>query len=251
MTQSAIKIDFLIIGTQKGGTTSLDAYLRDHPQICMAKQKEVHFFDNEDFFQKENLDYTYYHKQFSLEKRCIRRGESTPIYMYWENAPKRIWEYNPKMKLIIVLRNPIERAYSHWNMERQREAEKLSFYEAIVLEKERLKEAYPLQHRVYSYIDRGFYTKQLQRIWKYFPKNHTLIFKTEELKNRPKKILDKVTNFLEIDPFAYISQKKLHTLSYDSPLQTREKEILKNTFLQEIRKLEKLLGWDCSEWLEI
>jgi len=90
--------------------------------------------------------------------------------MYWQNAPKRIWQYNPEMKIIIILRNPIERAFSHWNMERSRNAEHLSFWDAINTEKLRCQETLPLQNRVYSYIDRGFYIKQLENIWRYFPK---------------------------------------------------------------------------------
>lgn len=112
-------INFLVAGTQKGGTTALDCYLRLHQDILMATDKEVHFFDNEDEFQNV-VDYEKYHQHFGpfVEGKVI--GESTPIYMYWYDAPRRIWEYNPKMKFVLVLRNPIERAFSHWNMERKK-----------------------------------------------------------------------------------------------------------------------------------
>ena len=66
--------------------------------------------------------------------------------MYWHNAPRRIWQYNPDIKLIVILRNPIERAYSHWNMERSRNAEKLSFFDAIQSERDRCQEALSYQH---------------------------------------------------------------------------------------------------------
>ena len=124
---SVVKVGFLIAGTQKGGTSALDAYLREHPDICMANQKEVHFFDNEAIFNGDNSDYAVYHAAFSLKTSQQLLGESTPIYMYWHAAPKRIWQYNPDMKFLIMLRNPIDRAYSHWNMERGRKRDSLSF----------------------------------------------------------------------------------------------------------------------------
>lgn len=133
-TLELMKIDFVISGTQKGGTSALDAYLREHPEICMADKKEVHYFDNEDFYCYEQLGYLNYHSFFSPNESHKILGEATPIYMYWYDAPKHIWQYNSNMKLIAILRNPIERAYSHWNMERSRGADKLSFWDALISE---------------------------------------------------------------------------------------------------------------------
>ena len=102
--------------------------------------------------------------------------------MYLDNVPKRVWEYNPGMKLIVILRNPIERAYSHWNMVHSKGNDAFPFWEAINKEKERCLEAYPLQHMKYSYIDRGFYLKQLKRLWTYFPRDMILILKVKILR---------------------------------------------------------------------
>jgi hypothetical protein len=142
-------VNFLICGTQKGGTSALDAYLKEHPQICMAEQKEVHFFDNEDLFRHKKPAYDIYHSAFSPKVSHKLLGEATPIYMYWYSAPLRIWKYNHSMKLIILLRNPIDRAYSHWNMERVRNTDCVSFWEAIQSEQKRCRESLPYQHRVY------------------------------------------------------------------------------------------------------
>ncbi len=134
------KVGFLICGTQKGGTTALDAYLREHPEVCMANAKEVHFFNDGPRFSGGDPDYSPYHAYFSPEPAHKVIGEATPIYMYWETAPRRIWEYNPNMKLIVLLRNPIARAFSHWNMETRRSSETLSFIDAIKNEDERCRE---------------------------------------------------------------------------------------------------------------
>lgn len=108
-------IDFVIAGTQKGGTTALDRYLRKQPGIAMASRKEIHFFDDEENFQIQPVDYTTYYANFVARSPARLRGESTPIYMYWKAVAPRMARYNPALKVIIVLRNPITRAFSHWN----------------------------------------------------------------------------------------------------------------------------------------
>lgn len=244
-----MKVDFVICGTQKGGTSALDAYLRAHHQICMANTKEVHFFDNEDTFRDNAPDYSLYHTAFSPEPSHELVGEATPIYMYWHDAPRRMWQYNPNMKLIVILRNPIERAYSHWNMERSRDAEALSFWEAIKSETQRCRESLPYQHRVYSYIDRGFYLEQLRRLSTYFMKEQILILRNEELKSKPHETLQNVCDFLGVNSFQDIEAKDIHSRPYSSSISGREKEYLRFIFEYEIRGIERMFGWDCSNWL--
>jgi hypothetical protein len=225
-----MKMNFIVGGAQKGGTTALDAYLRRHPSLSMARQKEVHFFDNEAHFGKEVTDYAPYHASFNLADSSKIVGEATPIYMYWYPAPRRIWEYNPATKWILVLRNPSERAYSHWNMERDRGAESLPFLEAMQCEKERCRQALPGQHRVYSYVDRGFYTEQIQRIWQFFPVEQTLFLKSEELQNYPEDSLIKVCDFLGVDSMPKVTYVKRHVGNYVAAMSEVELAYLKDVF---------------------
>lgn len=243
-------VNFVICGTQKGGTTALDAYLREHPEVCMANRKEVHFFDHEEYFANGNPDYSKYHVFFNPNKTHKVLGEATPIYMYWRDSPKRIFEYNREMKIIVILRNPVERAYSHWNMERSRHADNLSFRDAINTESERCGEALPYQHRVFSYIDRGHYLDQLRRIWEYFPKEQVLVLKNADLKLSPEETLNQAASFLGITPFNYIEEKDVHSRPYVSHISKEERAYLKSIFDPEIRELEVELQWDCSEWLK-
>ncbi len=243
-----MKIDFMIAGVQKSGTSALDRYLRLHKQIAMAEVKETHFFDNEDNFI-DSVDYSRYHRFFTMDSGK-KKGEATPIYTYWYTAPQRIWQYNPEMKLIIVLRNPVDRAYSHWNMERNRNADALSFSEAIRTESMRCRSALPLQHRVYSYVDRGFYSEQLRRIWHFFPRRQTFVIKFDDLKNKPAEVLAEVALFLEIAPFDDIQYLDTHSIPYPAPMTAEDRAWLQEIFRLEIRNLEKLLQWDCSSWLE-
>lgn len=244
-----MKVNFIIGGTQKGGTSALDMYLRAHPEICMANKKEVHFFDNENNFHASEVDYDAYHLNFTREPRHKIVGEATPIYMYWRDAPRRIWQYNPEMKLIVLLRNPIDRAYSHWNMERQRNAETASFWDAIRNEDERCREALPYQHRVYSYVDRGFYLEQLRRLWAYFPKKQVLVLKNEELQKNPNETLQKVFAFLDVSQLPLMNAAKIQSFPYTSSMSKAERGYLRSVFEYEIRTLERVLGWDCSKWL--
>jgi hypothetical protein len=122
----------------------------------MPTVKEVHFFDTDEFFASRDVDYSRYHARFNPTARKRLLGEATPIYMYWEPAPQRIQRYNPAMKLILLLRNPVTRAYSHWNHERARGRLNLPFEQAISTEEKRHDEALPLQTKWFSYIDRRF-----------------------------------------------------------------------------------------------
>ena len=240
-----MRVDFVIGGTQKGGTSALDSFLRQHPEICMpSTRKELHFFDRE----AENTDYNAYHANFEAKPPQRVIGEASPIYMYWETAPYRIWKYNPKMKWILALRNPVERAFSAWNMETKRGKEKVPFAEAIEKEAERCREALPLQHRVYSYVDRGFYSPQVRRLFDIFGRDNVLVLLSEELRNEHRKTLCRVFEFLGVDssfvpPEASVFEQG-YTVKIDNQLRAR----LIDTFQFDIKELEKLIGRDLSEW---
>jgi hypothetical protein len=240
-------VEFMVAGTQKGGTTAMRAYLRDHPDLCLAKPKETHFFDTEEHFTDGFVDYGPLHAHFRPRPGQLL-GEATPITMYWADAPRRVWEYNPQMKLICVLRNPIHRAFSHWNMERDRGAEALPFLDAVRQEEERCRPALPLQHRVYSYTDRGFYSEQIRRLWRFFPPAQTLFLRTELLRADPQATLDRVFDFLGVRRQP-VTPRTVQARSYPAPLSGPAHEFLRVRYEWEIREVGRLLGWDCLGWL--
>ncbi|MGH8799371.1 MAG: sulfotransferase domain-containing protein [Casimicrobiaceae bacterium] len=243
------KVASIIAGTQKGGTTALASYLFEHPEVCTPTVKEVHFFDNEENFQSSPIDYARYHRYFRPVARKRLLCDATPIYMYWNAAPLRIRQYNPSMKLIMLLRNPVTRAYSHWNMERERRRDRLPFEQAIMTEQERCRAALPLQHRNYSYIDRGMYSRQLRRIWQFFPVEQTLILKSEELRHAPQAALARVTDFLGVARFPTVQPRTVHARPYEAPMSAEARRYLCEVFAPEVRALEQMLGWDCGDWL--
>ena len=216
--------------------------------MCMANKKEVHYFDNDANFSFNN-DYSSYHQHFSCaDKKII--GEATPIYLYKESCLPRIYTYNPSIKLIILLRNPIARAYSHWNMECNRGREGLPFRQALLAETQRAKVALPAQDSVHSYIDRGFYSQQIRRVWRFFDKSQVLILKQENLQQHLDKTLNRVTQFLNISDFPPQEKKTVHGRTYQKSLGGTDFNYLKNLYFYEIKEIEKLLGWDCSNWLD-
>ena len=243
------KVAFVIAGTQKGGTTALASYLYEHPEIGMPTVKEVHFFDTEEHFASAEVDYAKYHAYFNPAVRGRLLGDATPIYMYWEPAPQRIRRYNPAMKLIMLLRNPMTRAYSHWNMERELQRDSLSFEEAIRTEAERCRDELPLQHRRYSYVDRGFYSEQIQRIWRHFPTGQTLILRSEEMQRTPNAALARITDFLGVARFPPVEPRTVHARPYQAPMSAEARSYLRGVFAPEVRKLEQMFGWDCADWL--
>ena len=242
-----MRVDFVIGGTQKGGTSALDSFLRQQPEICMpATRKELHFFDR----AEENYDYKKYHANFKPTPQHRVIGEASPIYMYWETAPYRVWQYNPKMKWILALRNPVERAFSAWNMETKRGKEKLRFAEAVEKESERCREALPLQHRVYSYVDRGFYAPQVRRLFKIFGRDNVLILLNEELRNDHKKTLRRVFEFLAVDPSFVPREASVFEQEYSIQIDNQLRARLIDTFYFDIKELEKLIGRDLAKWCQ-
>jgi hypothetical protein len=243
------RVNFVIAGVQKAGTSALEKYLREHPQLCFPDIKELHFFDDERAFATAQPDYQSYHAHFHTRPDHLLLGEATPIYAYWHDAPRRIWQYNPAMKLIVVLRNPIDRAYSHWNMERQRGKESLSFGEAIRREADRCRAALPLQHRIYSYVDRGFYVEQLRRLQRFFPPAQLLVLRQEALRHDPAGSLAEVCRFLEIAELPPVESHVVHARTYEAPMDDADWDYLRDVYQAEIASLERLLNWDCQDWL--
>jgi hypothetical protein len=253
------RVSFIVAGAQKSGTQALDRYLREHPELCLprlvpvgnAMTGEVHFFDTDSFFWSENVDYSAYHAKFEARPSQRLLGEVTPAYLYWPTAAERIARYNPAMKIIVVLRNPITRAYSHWNKSRRGHRDPLPFLEAVRAEPQRLR-GLPLRKAMrFNYVERGFYVAQLQRLWRYFPVAQTLVLRTEELLESPSAALSKIAGFLGIAPFAAVASKSVNAGEYEAPMSAEARRFLAGVFEQEIHELERLLGWDCSQWLAL
>src|SRR2546428_11223669 len=200
------RLDFILAGAQKSGTTALHYFLSRHLDIVMGDQQEIHFFDNDAIFVSK-VDYEQLHKHYPLVAPSTIAGDCTPSYMYHESAAERIWKYNPKIKLLIILRNPVDRAFAHWNMQRYRGREPLDFFDAVREEKTRVAGAPAAEARRFAYIDRGFYARQLERLFKFFPREQVKVVKFEEFKDKPRETLASIFSFLGLEPLRSVRSK--------------------------------------------
>jgi Sulfotransferase domain len=215
--------DFMIIGAQKGGTTSLYNYLIAHPGIAPIYVKEPHFFD---IYYDKGL--TWYRSHFPtrvrkyyaehVQKLDFITGEASPYYLFHPLAAQRVAKTLPDVKLILVLRNPADRAYSQYqHQRRQPGVEPLSFEEAIEREEERLAGEeekligdptyVSFNHRHYSYLARGRYIEQVMTWMKHYPREQFLILKSEDLYSEPSAILHETYQFLQVPPKATRDEK--------------------------------------------
>jgi hypothetical protein len=215
--------NFMIIGVAKCGTTSLFQYLAQHPKIIPSKRKEVKYFRRK--WQYRGMHW--YLNNFPLKKDSKNKltFEASPPYLCAEHAVKRIHYLFPKMKFITIFRDPVKRAYSNWNFYHDRSITKnrtkyydnRSFEEAI--EDEMTKDGCAFSLR-YRYLFKGFYAQHLRHWYQYYSPEQILILDFDELKNDPKTLLGKVTNFLNVDyvyeDFSNTNKKSLgHKLKKD------------------------------------
>ena len=251
------RLDFIVVGAQKSGTTALHYFLRKHPQIALPERQELHFFDDDGIFSRP-VDYDLLHRQFrpvagsTLLRFATARqaiaGEVTPSYLYWKPAMERIWNYNRQIKLVILLRNPIDRAFAHWNMQRFKDREPLGFLDALKEEPRRIAQPLTIESRRFAYVDRGFYSGQLERVFKFFPREQVHFVKFEDFRDRKQETLDGVFEFLGVKPLRRIRDKDRNIVPYERTITAEEREYLSEVFSAEITKLEQMLGWDCSDW---
>jgi hypothetical protein len=241
-----------IAGTQKGGTTALFEFLSEHRRISTPYAlKEVHFFDDEAAFATRRPDYGVYESLFRRDAHAIVRLEATPIYMYWLPAVSRLAEYNPETKLILILRDPVERAISQWAMEFSRGAEPEVFEIAIEREREYLNRGE--QHRVRSYIGRGFYGVQIRRLLRYFSRERMLLLKQDDLLTEHQKTLRRVYAFLGVEEPAYLpNQRIVHSAEKRALLpgiQPGIREELRRVFVSDLEDVERITGLDLGKWM--
>jgi len=209
------KVDFIGIGASRSGTTWVSKCLAEHPEICFSKKKETHFFGNRKYYKR---GIKYYKKFFSRCSKNKIKGEFTPSYFSKPDVAKRIFKNFPEAKLIAVLRNPIERAYSEY------------FYNLAIkgINEPTFEQALsgPLKNK---YLRRGKYYTNLKRFIKLFPKKNILILIYEDIEKNPLKFIQQIYDFLGVNP-NYIPpsiDKKINT----SPL---NKKLLFFPFLNKI-----------------
>lgn len=201
--------DFLIIGAAKSSTTSLYFFLQQHPKVYMPVVKEPFFFtfmgqDMNQFHyegpmkakQTTITDLAEYQKLFLTAPADSRSGEASTLYLYDKDTPAHIKQHIPEVKMIAILRNPIDRAYSHFQHFRRDRLEPLSnFRQAILDEPRRMRENWFMS---YFYVDAGFYGRQIKNYLEFFPKNQLKVFLYEDMSD-PQKLVREIFKFIEVE----------------------------------------------------
>lgn len=238
------RVDFVVAGVQKAGTTAIHDFLAQHPQIALLRDQALHFFDKEEHFQGQP-DYRVLLSNFDPGRRWRTAGEVTADYLYYPRALERISAYNPKMKIIVSLRNPAERAFSQWNMRREKGQEPLDFVAALKRDQEIGISKGP---RGNAYIARSLYLPQLEKVFTLFPREQVLVLKYESLRSNPKPVVQEIFDFLGVEPRSGLKNKQRNVGSYARKLTPEEREYAAGIFSEDIARIEKLLGWDCTDW---
>lgn len=247
--------DFIILGAQKAGTTTIYDNLVKNPAVVPCDIKEVHFFDN-NWHKGQN----WYRAHFATQRqksaaqqagRSWLTGEGSPYYMFHPCVPARVKALCPQARLIVVLRNPVERAYSHYQHEKRKGRESLSFEEALAAEDHRLQGKREkllvdpiyksFSHQHYSYKTRGHYAEQLAEWFKIFPREQFHIIESHELSHSFTRTFQDLQLFLGLVP-ADIAEPKRSNVGHYTSMPESTRHALVNYFEPYNQQLFTLLG---------
>jgi len=247
----------LIIGAPKCGTTSLHGYLAQHPCVLPALNKEVRYFDQ---FSHKSLNWYRAHfptrraRRRASQSPCehILTGDATPTYLMDPEAPRRAHEVLPEAKLIALLRNPVDRAYSNYQMEVRYGTETLSFEEALDCEEERLKDErievyedgarFKFTELHFAYQKKGLYAKQLKRWLEHYRRDRLLVLDSALLFEQPAECYAQVLDFLDLPPHEPESFPVLYQGIYRDTMHPETRKRLQNYYRPHNEALSHLLN---------
>jgi hypothetical protein len=202
------KIDFICVGVQKAGTSTFHDIIKQHPSLELPLYKETHFFNDNNKYRK-GIDH--YFEFYFKKKKKLFMGEITPEYSYFDYCADRIHKAFGAIKILLILRNPVDRAYSHYLMTRRRGLEPLSFKEALEQETNRLN---TYDNAInFSYIDRGRYVEQIKRFQHKFGNENVKIILFEDLIKNTEKTILSVSSFIGLPHYNYNYSVKSNSAS--------------------------------------
>lgn len=244
--------DYLIMGAQKAGTTSLDFYLSQHPDVYTTDPKELHYFHLE--INRPLSEYTMY---FPLKLKRILKpnliaGEATPDYMAYPQIAKELKSLYPNIKLIFLLKEPVSRSFSHYKHNLMMKREWLSFEDAIEIESKRVNLDYIdiretrkdaiKNYSNYSYLDKSKYAKQLEPFIELFPQNQILILQSEEFFKNTDEVYKQVCEFLGIKNIQLLNKEPKNQSPISQKISEETKEKLNSYFQPYNEELYKLIN---------
>lgn len=246
MSQPRALPQAVILGAQKSGTSSLHYYLVQAPGVTAPLRKEVHYFDLD-----RARGETWYRAHFGLAGKPGVNLDSSPYYLFHPAVPARLRALLPDARLIVLLRDPVRRAYSHYWHERDKGRETLEFEAAIEAEPGRIEVDHARlasgeietssAHQHFSYLARGRYAEQLERWLELFPRERLLVLRFEDLVRDPLGVLNSTLEFLALPPAGSVRLEARNTRRYP-PMTEATASRLRQYFAPHTARLEALLG---------
>jgi hypothetical protein len=246
------KVSFVIIGAMKAGTTALAETLRARPDVFLPEGEEQSFHRHWPTAFKGMVHPRSYERLFDGAPEGAVVGAKCSSTLLYPHALQGLRWYNRRVKLIALLRDPVDRAYSHWNMNRLKGREQRSFEEAVAYEL-----AHPIRLWHYptkrgffdSYLFRGFYHWQCRTALWLFPRDQILFLKSERFRAEPEAAWADVCQFLGIEAEPLPEHWIRHARVYPGDLSPDLRARLAELYRADVAKLERLLQWDCADWL--
>lgn len=242
------KLDFLILGAEKAGTTAVYSYLRRVPDVYIPINKELNFFDRDQRYG-DGTDFSALHRWFVLAPKGRLLGEATPTYLMNPRCFERIRAYNPSIKVMALLRSPIRRAYSAWNYRRARLRDSRDFMTAIRVEIESGGDVRVARENKYRYFGAGLYSEQIRRARQVFAPENLLLVKYEDFQRDQPAWVKRIAAFIGSAAAPEISRiRQSNVWGYKAELSARDFEAILPHYEADIAQVESLTGWDCGDW---
>lgn len=226
---------FIIIGTMLCGSTSLHYYVRQHPKISTTKIEGSNYFTNN--FEKGIKSYR---SQFPILKGNTLSCETSVDYLPSKIAPKRILKTMPNCKFLVIFRNPVDRAYSHYINELLAKRLDVSFEQALEIEKTG---NHSNSKANFNFVKQGLYEQQLREWYRYFPKEQFHLIKSEVLMNDTTNTMNNIFKFVGLFDYKISATEKKHVQKYD-PMNAKTRDKLAEVFKEPNKKLTELTGID-------
>jgi len=252
---------FLIIGAQKAGTTSLYDHLIQHPSISRSISKEIHYFDSPNYDRGPSWYLSHFHRKRkvtdhfkSTGRLSYMSGEASPYYLAHPSSPARAHRFNPDFKLIVMLRNPIDRALSHYNHQVRQGVETLSFSDALAQEESRLagerekmiadSNYYSNSYWSYSYIERGRYDLHLRNWLSTFDRSQLLVLNSETFFRNPQAVFSETVEFLQLSAHKLASVSPKNSGGAYAKMPTATRNYLRGQFSEHNAALKELVDYE-------
>lgn len=234
-----------VVGTQKGGTTSCFSHLSKHSLFAEPLQKEIRFFQDP---KRRRKGLSWYQAHFPFKKKDGMVTGEASTFMYSRHVPRLLKEFNPEARLIFLLRDPRERAISHYYHNLRRSGrEPLSIDEAFYSEEDRIQESHrhgvedewfdDEVNRCFSYLARGDYANQLERWSEFFSRKQMLLIESESFFSDTQKVMEEVFHFLDLQPEVFDFGARLNSGSYSVSLESNLEQFLVERYRDGVRAL--------------